>query len=98
MYHININAVRSDALFVSSLQPSEDPDSEQVRQAITRVVRQLRSRGCAALVAYEFGEHPELAVARIRWSQEKVNEVFGVHPQRHSCATPGPTLHAASAA
>jgi hypothetical protein len=28
-------------------------------------------------VAQEFGDHPELAVARMRWAREMVDETFG---------------------
>src|SRR5690349_14400457 len=80
MQHVNLNTVRSNALFTSTLQPSNDPGTEQVRQAIAQTVRQLRSGGCAARVAQEFGDHPELAVARMRWSRQKVAEVFGTAP------------------
>jgi hypothetical protein len=77
MHHISINAVRSEALFVSTLQRSDDPGAEQVRQAIARAVREFGSRGCAARMAQEFGDHPELAVARMRWARQMVDETFG---------------------
>src|SRR6266511_2805623 len=58
MRQLSINAVRSEALFVSALQRSDDPGAEQVRQAIAGAVRELGSQGCAARVAQEFGDHP----------------------------------------
>jgi hypothetical protein len=76
MQHIAINTVRSQALFVSALQPSDDPGAEQVRQAITGAIRQFRSRGCAGRMAQEFGDHPETAVARMRWARQIVAETF----------------------
>lgn len=68
--HFSISALRAGALFVSALQQSEDPSTQQVRQAIAAAVRQFGSRGCAERVAQEFGEHPELAAARMRWARQ----------------------------
>jgi hypothetical protein len=77
MNHLSIRAVRADALFVSSLQRSDEPSAEQVRLAIAAAVRQFGSRGCAWRVAQEFGEHPELAAARMRWARGVVAGAFG---------------------
>jgi hypothetical protein len=76
MHQLSIRAVRSEALFVSALQRSDNPSTGQVQQAIARAVREFGSRGCAARVAQEFGDHPELAVARMRWACEVVDEAF----------------------
>lgn len=76
MRQLSFQAVRSEALFVSALQQSDNPDAGQIRQAITRAVREFGSRGCAARVAQEFGDHPELAAARMRWACQVVNETF----------------------
>jgi hypothetical protein len=73
---MNLNAVRSHALFVSSLQRSERPTVGQVRDAIVRAVRDLGAAECAARVAQEFGDHPELATARMRWAIRMVAEVY----------------------
>ena len=73
---MNLNAVRSEALFVSSLQRSERPTVSQVREVIVRTVRDLGAAGCAARVAQEFGDHPEAAVARMRWALRTVAEVY----------------------
>jgi hypothetical protein len=56
MSHLNLYDVRSEALFASALQPSDQPTAEQVRAAITRTVRQLGT--CAAMMAQEFGDAP----------------------------------------
>jgi len=77
MQQVSINVVRCNALFVSWLQPSTDPAAAEVRQAITEAVRRFRSTGCAARVAQEFGDHPDTAVQRMRWSRRTVDEVFG---------------------
>jgi hypothetical protein len=73
---MNLNAVRSQALFVSSLQRSDRPTVGQVREAIVRAVRDLGAAECAARVAQEFGDHPELATARMRWAIRMVAEVY----------------------
>src|SRR5258708_1713084 len=57
-------AVRAEALFLSTLQPSGPASADQVRVAVTTTLRRLGLRDCAALVAGEFGEHPDTAVAR----------------------------------
>jgi hypothetical protein len=77
MNHLSISAVRTDALFVSALQRSEEPSASQVRQAVTAAVRQFGGRGCAGRVAQEFGEHPETAAARMRWARRLITEAFG---------------------
>jgi hypothetical protein len=68
MNHLSISEVRADALFVSTVQRSDLPSTGQVRQAVAAAVRQFGGRGCLGLVAQEFGEHPELAAARMRWA------------------------------
>lgn len=77
MNHLSISEVRADALFVSSLQRSDQPSTGQVRQAVTAAVRQFGGRGCIGLVAHEFGEHPELAAARMRWALRLTAGAFG---------------------
>jgi hypothetical protein len=78
MHHLSINAVRSEALFVSALQPSDDSSVHQIRQGIALAVREFGSRGCAARVAQEFGDHPEIAVGRMRWARQTVDQAFAV--------------------
>jgi hypothetical protein len=73
---MNLNAVRSEALFVSSLQQSERPTAGQIRETVVRTVRDLGAAGCAARVAQDFGDHPDLAVARMRWALRMVAVVY----------------------
>lgn len=69
-------ATGAEALFTSPLQPSEQPTAAEVRAAIRSSLRAHRgARGCAAAVAVEFGEHPETAVARMRWALAQVGAV-----------------------
>jgi hypothetical protein len=71
-------AVRAEALFLSCLQSSESPSREQVRAAVADMLRRFGTRGCAAQVAGEFGDHPETAVARMAWALGMVRTVFPV--------------------
>jgi hypothetical protein len=77
MHHLSVRAVRADALFVSALQRSDEPTAGQVRQAVATAVRAFGGRGCAERVAQEFGDHPETAVARMRWARTLAEEAFG---------------------
>jgi hypothetical protein len=72
----SFEAVRAEALFVSTLQSSDVPAAEQVRRAVATTLRQRGIRGCAAQVAGEFGDHPETAVSRMRWALETVRSVY----------------------
>jgi hypothetical protein len=76
MYRPGTSGVWADALFASMLQRSDGPSAGQVRKAIAAAVRAYGSRGCAERVAQEFGDHPETAVARMRWARGVVGEVF----------------------
>jgi len=76
MDHLSISVVRADALFVSALQRSDAPSAGQVRRAVAATVRQFGGRGCAARVAEEYGEHPELAAARMRWARRLIADAF----------------------
>lgn len=59
---------RAEALFASSLQPSDLPDSRQADLVIGATLRTLGADGCIAVMAAEFGEHPESAAERMRWA------------------------------
>ena len=76
IHYSSTSAVRADALFVSVLQGSDKPDAGQVRKAIAAAVRAYGGGGCAQRVAQEFGDHPETAVARMRWARAVAGEVF----------------------
>ena len=77
-HHLSISAVRADALFVSALQRSDEPSRRQVRQAISGALHAFGRRGCAERVAQEFGDHPEMAVSRMRWARSVIAETFPV--------------------
>jgi hypothetical protein len=68
--------IRAEALFVSTLQPSDSPSSELVCETVTATMRRLGARACAAMLAGEFGEHPECAAARMTWALETVHRAY----------------------
>src|SRR5437764_15031897 len=75
-YQPTISAVWADALFVTVLHGCDQPSAGQVRQAVARAVCIFGPRGCAELVAQEFGDHPETAVTRMRWARELAAEAI----------------------
>lgn len=80
IYHPSTSGAWTDALFASMLQCSDNPSMGQVRQAIDAAVRAHGGLGCAQRVAQEFGDHPETAVARMRWARAVACEVFAWPP------------------
>jgi hypothetical protein len=67
-------ARRAEALFVSSLQPSEQPTACDVRRAIAASLRAYGGpSGCAVRCAAEFGEHPNESANRMRWALHLVS-------------------------
>ena len=79
-------AVRAEALFLSTLQPSASPSPDQIRRAVTTTLRRLGISGCAARVAGEFGDHPDTAVARMSWALATIGTVY---PAPSVTAAPG---------
>ena len=75
-YRRSTSAVWAGALFASALQRSDEPSAGQVRKAVAAALRAYGGRGCAERVAQEFGDHPEAAVARMRWARGVAGEVF----------------------
>ena len=71
-----LQSVRAEALFVSDLQSSETVNAQRIRTAVMGAVRRFGPRGVAALVAEEFGEHPETAVNRMSWVLGAVNTAY----------------------
>jgi hypothetical protein len=68
--------VRAEALFVSDVQRADWADTKCIRKAVMRSVRRHGPRGCAELVAHEFGEHPETAVSRMSWALRAVRATY----------------------
>ncbi|MGK5677823.1 hypothetical protein [Actinoplanes sp. URMC 104] len=78
-----VKDLAAEALFVSDLQPSQCPSNEAVEQAVTDMILQYGSDGCAAGVAAEFGDHPDCAVRRMHWVH---TELSGVLAPRRAAA------------
>ena len=76
-HHPTTPAFEADALFVSALQCSDELSAGQIRQAIAAAVGAFGPSGCAGRVAQEFGDHPEAAVARMRWARAAAHQAFG---------------------
>ena len=70
MAWLNVNGARREALFASTLQPSDSPTADVVTQAIKWTLRQFGVRGCAGPMAQEFGDHPDAAASRMRWVRQ----------------------------
>lgn len=69
-------ALRAEALFVSTLQSSDSPSPDQIRRDVATAIRAYGVRGCAARLAGEFGDHPERAAARMRWALETIRDAY----------------------
>ena len=88
--HVSISTARTDALFASALQRSDQPSAAQVHQAIASAVAAFGIPGCAARVAQAYGEHPETATLRMRWARTVVTAAFsGAQPGPARAAAPG---------
>jgi hypothetical protein len=70
-----VNEAVCEALFASSLQPSDALTAEAVAGAIGSTVRRLGSPGCASHMAQEFGDHPEAATDRMRWIRQLTGDL-----------------------
>jgi hypothetical protein len=59
----------AEALFVSSLQPSDRLSAARVEGAVhDSVLTHHGICGCADALAAEYGEHPDTAPDRMRWA------------------------------
>jgi hypothetical protein len=59
----------AEALFASSLQPSDQPTREEVESAVEEsLAGHGGPGGCAEVLAGTYGEYPETAAARMRWA------------------------------
>jgi hypothetical protein len=77
-------AARAEALFASPLSTGAVIDRAQADAAIRSSVATFHVRGCALIVAGEYGDHPELAVPRMRWAADTVAELYA----RRACGCP----------
>jgi hypothetical protein len=70
-----VEDLAAEALFVSDVQPSQRPSRGTVEDAVTAMILRYGSDGCAAGVAFEFGDHPDAAVCRMGWVRTSLREV-----------------------
>lgn len=73
---MNRSDVRAEALFLSSLQRSDEPTDAAIRAAVIATLELFGERRCAEAVAQQYGEHEELSAARMRWAIHAVAEAF----------------------
>jgi hypothetical protein len=66
------------------------PGRHDVLEAVSRTMRRFGIRGCADLVAQEFGDHPETAAARMRWVRQVIGESRPAAPVRPPTAPGAP--------
>jgi hypothetical protein len=78
--HLSMSGTGADAVFVSGLQRRDEPSADQVRQAAAAAIRAFGCSGCAGRVAQEFGDHPEMAVVRMRWARDVARDAFADSP------------------
>ncbi len=70
-------AARAEALFASDLSQSATVTRAEATAAIAHALRRYGgTRGCAARMAAEYGEHPETAAARMRWARRTVQSLY----------------------
>jgi hypothetical protein len=60
---------RCEALFASTLEPSDAPTPDMIAQAINSAIQRFGTRGCTGRMAQEFGDHPDLAARQMRWAR-----------------------------
>ncbi|HTA09862.1 MAG TPA: hypothetical protein VK836_15195 [Streptosporangiaceae bacterium] len=77
MTRMHVNEAVCEALFASSLQPSDTLTAESVADAIGSTVRRMGATGCTSRMAEEFGNHPEEAAGRMRWIRQLASDLSG---------------------
>jgi hypothetical protein len=78
-----VQELAAEALFVSNLQPSECPSRGAVEEAVTAMILRYGSDGCAAGVAAEFGDHPDVAVRRMAWVRAELSDAVAAPRRPH---------------
>ena len=76
----SVPALQASALFASALQCSDEPSASQIRQAVAAAISAFGHPGCAERAAQEFGDHPEIAVIRMRWARVAARARSRSHP------------------
>src|SRR5687767_3581105 len=83
-----LTAARAEALFTSHLSTGTRPTRTEATGVIRQAIRQHGgTRGCATVLAGEYGEHPETAAPRMRWALAAVQAAYA-KPARRSAHRP----------
>ena len=70
---LDVTIAKTEALFASTLSASEPHDRAVLKAAIAAAVRDYNGvRGCAAVMATAYGDHPTEAAERMRWARQAV--------------------------
>ncbi|GGK85804.1 hypothetical protein [Mangrovihabitans endophyticus] len=72
-----VQDLAAEALFASHVQPSEHPSPHTLEEAVSAMIVRHGSDGCAAVVAAEFGDHPDEAVRRMCWARSALLAMTG---------------------
>jgi hypothetical protein len=68
---------RAEILALAPISATDPLDRATADQAIRHTVRRHGGvRHCAAALAYEFGEHPEIICKRMSWAREVVANLY----------------------
>ncbi len=65
-----------EALFCSHVQPSDSSTPAHVDGVVRSTLARLGADGVAALVAQEFGDHPEMACRRMHWCRRTISSAM----------------------
>lgn len=71
-----LDVMHAEALFASDLQPSEHLTAREIRVEVMATILRHGVDGCAEILAYESGEHPTQAAARMRWAAATVRAAY----------------------
>jgi hypothetical protein len=59
----------AEAVFASTLQPSQPVTPSTAWAAITATITRYGTAGCVEILAREFGDHPETAAPRMQFAR-----------------------------
>jgi hypothetical protein len=66
----------TEALFCSDVLPADNPSPDQVRAAVDHQIWAVGIAECVARVAFECGEYPSIATARMAWCRAAVQQAY----------------------
>ena len=73
-----MTAARAEALFASTARTGQRLGRDEIATVIRGAVSRYGGiQGCAAEMAFAYGDHPEAAAERMRWARRCVLEIYG---------------------